>query len=240
MSRWSIKIELYGSPTEGERAAIRAEVNTAHFDLASHVVTIRLTVDTPTPARPLTAVEEHLELLPTIQRLIAQGDLTNPYHYQIQTQDAEDRALAILSTNGVAHRLNLSEARVRQLKVFDPMFPKPHEVPGAAGDFYRTADIDLYSGQRRTGGAAGRPQADDEQRLDAALRTVIANSTIDKVARAELENALKVQGGRYLRGKAYRLVMLPQDRIQEVTKALDGEERQTFLDAIERAVTIWN
>jgi hypothetical protein len=172
----------------------------------------------------------------TLQAALAGGQLKQPHRYRLDAPGADEQDLAILSTNGAAQRLGVSDNRVRELKKTDPTFPRPFPIPGAAGDFYRTADIDEYVATRKLGvSEVGRPRASDEPRLRVALQAMIDHSTILTVAKAQLRYALDQEGGRYVRGKALLLVRQPPGHLREVENALSGDARQEFRATLERA-----
>ena len=230
--RWHIHLDLTGALTTDQAEQIMATPSTiVHTNDTAKVVTIDAAHETATTEPP--GFAEVLGGMPLVQALYADGTL-HLRRLVIATGEAAEQDLAILSTKGVAARLGISNARVRQLKDTDPTFPRPFEVPGAAGDFYRTTDVDAYRRQPGTS-EAGRPRATDEPRLVAALRAVLDQSTISDAARAQIEQALQVSGGRYVRGKALLLARTPTARLREVEAALDYDELAEFLDAVKRA-----
>jgi hypothetical protein len=172
---------------------------------------------------------------------------SDPVGLSVVAPNAHAAALGVLSTQGVAERLGVSPARVRQLAT-QPDFPVAMSIPGL-GTVFSTAAVELYRKNRIIPPAVGRPRNTDEEQLRWALSVVLEHSTTDHTMnelvllsdadRHGVEMASSTTGGRYLRAKAHALVYtVVEARRREIRAFLDDDDRVAFDAAVHRAKEI--
>jgi predicted DNA-binding transcriptional regulator AlpA len=235
--RWYLRADMTGAPTQDQIDQVADDgLVFAHFNSERRTAQVQVAVEA---ADHTSAIRKGLAIfgrLANVQQLVADGLLSPPFRITVESEEGAQRALGVLATKEVAALLGMSDARVRQLKDTDPLFPRPVQVPGAAGDFYREIDVAGYRRARRAGSSdAGRPRVSDEPRLRAALQAVLDHSTILNVAKAQIRSALLDEGGRYVRGKALLLTRQPPGHLAEVENALPGDAREEFRATLQRA-----
>lgn len=207
--RWYAAVEMTGDLTDDDIMDIAEDKPTSiDYDSHTRAAEVRLTVDTDNYAQAVRQAVGTFVDLANVQRLIATGRLSQPHRFVVQDEHTEEQSLGILSTAAVAERLGVSTARVRQLKD-EPDFPRSFKIPGAAGDFYYTADVDAYAARRKPGSQAqGKPRAGDEELLNTGLRAILDGFPIPYREQETAQRALAATGGGSVSGKARVLVDL--------------------------------
>jgi len=240
---WTARFDLEGNLSAQQAADIgeSPDVRFIYFSEIAPVVTITLRIEAPNYSNAMVQAGQMFAQIAPVEQFILKGVLAAPHRVTLEDNAATDRGTGLLSTKAVAERLEVSDARVRQLKETDPMFPQPFNIPGAAGDFYDATEILAYKEGMVAPPKSGRPRADDEQLLRDALDALVddSNVVLTLTEHRQIALALSTTGGRYVQGKAKVLVELGSRYGGERIKFGTPGDREDFLRGYRRAQEIW-
>jgi hypothetical protein len=237
MNEWTVLVDLAGTvPGDliAEAMVDDGPVKMGHTDEAAETTQLRMEVQADTMHL---AVRRGLAAFDRVQSIKSMVDASTlrVLRFTVNAADAYRAGLPILSTKGVAEVLEVSDARVRQL-ADQPDFPRALRIPGAVGELYDAAEVHQYKATRnRRNTPAGRPRATDEEHLRTAIQAVLDHGTLTTAQRFQLERALETTGGRFVRGKAFVLVRLPNEITDRVADALAPDDRDVFVAHLGRA-----
>lgn len=237
--RWYARIDMGGAPAPDQIEQIAADKPVLlHLNADTDTVQVELAVDAARYDTAISKAVTKFRRMTGTQALITASVLSPPYRITVQTADAAEQNLAIVSTLGVARRLDVSAARVTQLRDTDPTFPRPLEVPGLAGDVYLTTEIDDYLTHRMRGTpAGGRPRTGDLELMDRALTRLAEYPSLSAAERRYITSAQAMTGSRHVVGKAKVLLIVYRNHTADLAPILGADERA--LAALDRARQIW-
>lgn len=240
--QWYLRAEMIGTvDIDQAETLLKAGAFAVEPNPNSQTVRVQLTIEAPDHGTALTKAKRTLERLDALTELVDTGALSQPYRITIEEPGAPAPDAPFMNAKAFGDLLGRSERRVLQL-VGRPGFPEPFTVPGRRGKFFWTADVTAYLPTHSSEGG-GRPRAGDEKLLRDGLRLLAehAGGDLTHAQRRQVETAIAAEGGRYVKGKAKVLSELarrPQGS-PDPRKAMTGDEKDRYTEAVERADEIW-
>ena len=187
--RWNASVEMAGKLTD-EQIELVADGETrssmAIFNGDAATAMLRFTIDADAYDQATCVAIEMLGKMTSVRATHRQGRAVAAVPTHGPKRGSREAGFPHPSTAGAAKRLGVSEARIRQLK-HDIDFPKLFKIPGAAGDFYHSADIDEYRASRKPGTPdQGKPRATDEPLLNHALVQMLQYTGLTSTQRGQI------------------------------------------------------
>jgi hypothetical protein len=141
---WHAHLEFPGALTIDQLEALAEETSQIHHDSHRNITKVHLHITATNLHDASTQALAALDQLPAFRALRDAGILQPPRTLTVQDPAAHAEGLTLLGTAEVAARLNLSTARVRQLRDQHPDFPAP-ALTLAGGNLYDPAAIDYFN-----------------------------------------------------------------------------------------------